>query len=115
VSLSDEEIISAAKDAGISPLRSRVGDDFMDVMWPNLTAFARLIQKKQREIDAALCYEGQSEDWDELTIQRLRQVCRDTYEVWSGSEGVPVPETCAEAYLLGLVEKMRDEVKRGLK
>lgn len=35
---------------------------------------------------------------------RLRQVCRDIYEVWAGSEGVPAPETAAEAYLLRLVE-----------
>lgn len=45
----------------------------------------------------------------------LRQICRNTYEVWAGSEGIPVPETSPEAYLLQLVEKMRDEVKRGLK
>lgn len=45
---------------------------------------------------------------------RLQQVCRDAYEVWAGSEGIPEPQTAAEAYLLSLVEKMRDEVKRGL-
>jgi hypothetical protein len=57
--------------------------------------------------------EVMAEQQDE--IKRLHQVCRDTYEVWAGSEGIPIPETAPEAYLLGLVEKMRDEVKRGLR
>jgi hypothetical protein len=47
-------------------------------------------------------------------VDRLRQVCRDTYEVWAGSEGIPNPLSPAEAYLLALVEQMRDEVKKGL-
>lgn len=45
---------------------------------------------------------------------RLRQVCRNAYEVWAGSEGIPEPETAAEAFLLTLLIDMRDEVKRGL-
>ena len=49
------------------------------------------------------------------TIEELRQVCRNVYEVWAGSEGIPVPETCPEAYLLQLVEQMRDAAKEGLK
>jgi len=48
-------------------------------------------------------------------IERLRQVCRNVYEVWAGSEGIPVPETAPEAYLLSLIEQMRDESKEGLK
>jgi hypothetical protein len=47
-------------------------------------------------------------------IDRLRQICRDAYEVWAGSEGIPVPETAPEAYLLQLLVQMRDEVKKGL-
>lgn len=50
----------------------------------------------------------------QLECERLRQVCRNVYEVWAGSEGIPVPETCTEAYLLQLIEKMRDEAKAGL-
>ena len=52
-----------------------------------------------------------------MTAERdgLRQVCRNVYEVWAGSEGIPKPETCAEAYLLRLVEQMRDAAKEGLK
>lgn len=46
-------------------------------------------------------------------IDRLRQVARNVYEVWAGSEGIPMPETAAEAYLLQLVEQMRDEAKGG--
>lgn len=48
-------------------------------------------------------------------IDRLRQVARNVYEVWAGSEGIPQPETSPEAYLLQLIEQMRDEAKSGLK
>ena len=47
-------------------------------------------------------------------IERLQRICRDAYEVWAGSEGIPEPETAAEAYLLHLLEQMRDEIKKGL-
>ena len=30
------------------------------------------------------------------------------YEVWAGSEGIPEPQTACEAYLLRLIEQMRD-------
>jgi len=48
-------------------------------------------------------------------IDRLHQICRDAYEVWAGSEGIPMPETAAEGYLYQLLIEMRDEVKEGLK
>lgn len=52
------------------------------------------------------------------TLKRQRdmllQVARNTYEVWAGSEGIPQPETAAEAYLLRLIEQMRNEAKIGL-
>jgi hypothetical protein len=44
-----------------------------------------------------------------------QQALRNVYEVWAGSEGIPVLETVVEAYLLRLVEKMRDAAKEGLK
>jgi len=47
-------------------------------------------------------------------IDRLRLVALNVYEVWAGSEGIPMPETAAEAYLLHLVKQMRDEAKDGL-
>jgi hypothetical protein len=47
-------------------------------------------------------------------VERLRQVARNVYEVWAGSDGIPMPETAAEGYLLHLVEQMRDEAKNGL-
>lgn len=47
-------------------------------------------------------------------VERLRKVARNVYEVWAGSEGIPMPETVSEAYLLQLVEQMRDEAKNGL-
>ena len=50
-----------------------------------------------------------TKEWDEL-----RQICRDAYEVWAGSEGIPEPVYASEAYLYQLLINMRDEVKRGL-
>jgi len=47
-------------------------------------------------------------------IDHLRQVAQSVYEVWARSEGIPQPETVAEAYLLRLVEQMRDEAVNGL-
>jgi len=47
-------------------------------------------------------------------IERIRQVCRNVYEVWAGSEGLPMPETAPEAYLRQLVIQMADEAKEGL-
>ena len=48
-------------------------------------------------------------------IERLRQVCRNVYEVWAGSESVPLAETACESYLLHLIGRMRDEAKEGLR
>ena len=45
----------------------------------------------------------------------LHQCLRDVYEVWAGSEGIPAPTVASEAYLLSLVEQMRDAAKEGLK
>jgi len=47
-------------------------------------------------------------------IKFLEAACRDIYEVWAGSEGIPMPETAPEGYLLFLVEQMRDIAKRAL-
>ena len=48
-------------------------------------------------------------------MRRLHQCLRNVYEVWAGSEGIPAPTKASEAYLLSLVEKMRDAAKEGLK
>ena len=40
---------------------------------------------------------------------------REIYEIWAGSEGIPLPKTCTEGYLLQLIEQMRDIAKEGLK
>ena len=45
----------------------------------------------------------------------LRQVCRDIYEVWGGSDALFAPATATEAYLLRLVQQMRDAAREGLK
>ena len=47
-------------------------------------------------------------------VTHLRQVCRNVYEVWAGSEGIPMPETCTEAYLMQLIDQMIVEAKEGL-
>ena len=47
-------------------------------------------------------------------VERLKQILRDAYEVWAGSEGIPEPVTAAEGYLLQLLMQMVEEVKRGL-
>jgi hypothetical protein len=44
---------------------------------------------------------------------QLRDKLYEIYEVWAGSEGIPIPETAAEAYLVRLVEQMRDIAKNG--
>ena len=47
-------------------------------------------------------------------IATLHQCLRNVYEVWAGSEGIPAPTVASEAYLLSLVEQMRDAAKEGL-
>ena len=37
-----------------------------------------------------------------------RNYLREIYEVWAGSEGIPIPETAAEAYLLQLIEQIKE-------
>lgn len=41
-------------------------------------------------------------------VKTLRAAMHDIYEVYAGSEGVPFPVTCPEAYLYGLVMEMAD-------
>ena len=67
------------------------------------------------EIDFAMEALRQALAHEESEVARVRQVCRNVYEVWAGSEGIPKPQTAVEAYLLRLVEQMRDEAKEGLK
>jgi len=64
------------------------------------------IHDKQDIIDFARLIEGRTEE--------LQQILRNAYEVWAGSEGIPEPETAAEAYVYQLLIEMRDEVKKGL-
>ena len=48
-------------------------------------------------------------------VEELRQILRNAYEVYAGSEGIPEPETAAEAYVGYLLNSMKDEIARGLK
>lgn len=75
------------------------------ITWTELNCNAESVARlRSRAVAATLLAE----------VERLRQVTRNVYEVWAGSEGIPMPETAAEAYLLQLVEQMRDEAKSGL-
>jgi hypothetical protein len=51
----------------------------------------------------------------QLRVSELEAVCRNAYEVYAGSEGIPEPETAAEAYVYQLLMQMKDEIARGLK
>ena len=71
--------------------------------------------QRQRETAAAMITHRDSKiARQQEEIIRLHQVCRDAYEVWAGSEGIPEPETAAEAYVYQLLIQIRDEVKKGL-
>ena len=72
-----------------------------------LGRFAKLVVEAEREACASIC-ESRAE------INRLQQCLRNVYEVWAGSEGIPAPTVASEAYLLSLVEQMRDAAKEGL-
>jgi hypothetical protein len=64
----------------------------------------------ERKVSAANFLLAERDRW----IVELRQICRNAYEVWAGSEGIPEPTCASEAYLYQLLIDMRDEVKKGL-
>ena len=86
-------------DAGICWYSS---DDFTDV--PFLHVDAAYIAAANPQTILALLAD----------LERLHQICRNVYEVWSGSEGIPIPETAPEGYMLQLLKQMRDEAMKGL-
>lgn len=48
-------------------------------------------------------------------IARLRESLAEIREIYTGSEGIPQPETAAEAYVLRLVEQMYEVAVKALK
>ena len=68
----------------------------------------RLANELESYIGRPVCTEAAAE------LRRLHQCLRNVYEVWAGSEGIPAPTVASEAYLLSLVEQMRDAAKEGL-
>lgn len=82
--------------------------DAADVMLDQTLHMIKCILMKHETAQLEVMAEMQEE------ITRLRQVCRDAYEVWAGSEGIPEPVYASEAYLYQLLINMRDEVKKGL-
>jgi hypothetical protein len=59
------------------------------------------------------CEKNKDHEWL-ASGSRLCQALKNIYEIWAGSEGIPVPETAVEAYLLRLIEQMRDEASKAL-
>jgi hypothetical protein len=57
--------------------------------------------------------ERERDAWIER-VSEIQRICRDAYEVYAGSAGIPMPETAAEAYLHQLLINMKDEIARGL-
>ena len=47
--------------------------------------------------------------------QRRRRICREIYEVWAGSDGIPAPHSPSEGYLMKLLDEVRDLAKEGIK
>ena len=72
------------------------------------TEALRLANELESYIGRPVCTEAAAE------LRRLHQCLRNVYEVWAGSEGIPAPTVASEAYLLSLVEQMRDAAKEGL-
>ena len=66
-------------------------------------------------LDAAREWVGLTNDEAANELRRLHQCLRNVYEVWAGSEGIPAPTVASEAYLLSLVEQMREAAREGLK
>ena len=95
------------------PLRAKETDD-VSVSREWLT---ELIRDAHRYQDALKLLEVTEKENAKLRdeMRRLHQCLRNVYEVWAGSEGIPAPTKASEAYLLSLVEKMRDAAKEGLK
>jgi hypothetical protein len=53
-----------------------------------------------------------------LQLERERElrkrICREIYEVWAGSDGIPAPHSPSEGYLMKLLDDVRDIAKGGL-
>jgi 1-deoxy-D-xylulose 5-phosphate reductoisomerase len=48
-------------------------------------------------------------------LEDSQQALRNVYEVWAGSEGIPNASRMFDAYLLTIIEQMRDAAKEGMK
>ena len=85
----------------------------------NMCLRDEVVRLKQQifSLEPKLLTKGYEIQLDDLSgeVTRLKQVCRNVYEVWAGSDGIPKPETAGEKYLLRKIMEMRDEAKEGLK
>ena len=90
-------------------------DDGRGAVYDELEKEITALREQLKDCSAAFDRQQEMLDRNAEQIAALRQCLRDVYEVWAGSEGIPAPTVASEAYLLSLVEKMRDAAKEGLK
>ena len=115
------QISMMASDGSSFDMSKFVGSSLYTRPQPDLTAEVERLRntimflRSERPMARRLTTQEQRIAELEAEVERLRQICRDAYEVWAGSNGIPEPITCVEAYMLQLLIAMRDEVKRGLK
>jgi hypothetical protein len=115
------QISMKASDGGSFDMSKFIGSSLYTHPQPDLTAEVERLRKtimflrSERPMARRLTTQEQRIAELESEVERLHQIARDAYEVWAGSDGIPEPITCVEAYLLQLLIAMRDEVKRGLK
>lgn len=43
----------------------------------------------------------------ESELAELRRKLRDAYEIYAGMEGIPIPQTACESYLLRIIDQMQ--------
>lgn len=45
-----------------------------------------------------------------LRLKEIEGKLRETYEIYAGMEGIPVPQTACEAYLLRIIDEMQKSI-----
>jgi len=50
----------------------------------------------------------------ESDIERIKELLRESYEVYAGMEGTPIPQTACEAYLLRIIMEMQKPLSAAL-
>jgi hypothetical protein len=98
----------------LDDIKERINPLYADVIGTESYERRLLVEEIER-LTATL---GVAEATIEAVVEQrdeLQQICRNAYEVYAGSEGIPEPVTAAEAYVGYLLNSMKDEIARGLK